>query len=299
MPTNATLDRLSAPKKDEDLARGSTSGSRRPFRRLGPALLFCFTAILAILTVSPLIWMISASLKPGAETFAPNIIPSHPTLENFRYVFTALPFWRYMLNSFFVSGTITVVALWFHSMAGFALARLRFPGREAIFLAIFSTFLVSLPVIIVPLFILVRQMGMVNTYAGLIVPATFNAFGIFLLRQFYIAIPNELQEAAVIDGAGYFRIYWNIMLPLSRPILAALAVFFFLANWNAFIWPLTITNDPNLWVVQIAIASFHQQYSASWNYIMAGSTIVALPTLLLFFIFQRQLVESIKTSGLK
>src|SRR5258708_15361788 len=148
-----------------------------------------------------------------------------------------------MWKGFVVAGSVGGVGLWFHSMAGFALARLRFPGREAIFLAIFSTFLVSLPVIIVPLFILVRQMGMVNTYAGLIVPAIFNAFGIFLLRQFYIAIPNELQEAAVIDGASYFRIYWNIMLPLSRPILAALAVFFFLANWNAFIWPLTITKD--------------------------------------------------------
>jgi multiple sugar transport system permease protein len=272
---------------------------RKTVRRIGPVLLFCFTAVLAVLTVTPLVWMVSASLKPGDETFSPDIIPLHPTLDNFRYVFTAVPFWRYMFNSFFVAGTITVVALWFHSMAGFALARLRFPGREAIFLAIFSTFLVSLPVIIVPLFILVRQMGMVNSYAGLIIPAIFNAFGIFLLRQFYIAIPQELQEAAVIDGASYFRIYWNIMLPLSRPILAALAVFFFLANWNAFIWPLTITNDPNLWVVQIAIASFQQQYSASWNYIMAGSTIVALPTLLLFFIFQRQLVESIKTSGLK
>jgi multiple sugar transport system permease protein len=204
-----------------------------------------------------------------------------------------------MLNSFFIAGTITVVALWFHSMAGFALARLKFPGREVIFLIIFSTFLVSLPVIIVPLFILVRQMGMVNSYAGLIIPAIFNAFGIFLLRQFYIAVPQELQEAAIIDGASYFRIYWSVMLPLSRPILAALAVFFFLANWNAFIWPLTITNDRSLWVVQIAIASFHQQYSSSWNYIMAGSAIVALPTLLLFFIFQRQLVESIKTSGLK
>jgi multiple sugar transport system permease protein len=273
--------------------------SRKGFRRLGPVLLFCFTAVLAILTISPLVWMICASLKPGDETFSPNLLPQHWTLENFQYVFTASPFWRYMLNSFFIAGTITVVALWFHSMAGFALARLKFPGREVIFLAIFSTFLVSLPVIIVPLFILVRQMGMVNTYAGLIIPAIFNAFGIFLLRQFYIAIPQELQEAAIIDGAGYFRIYWSVMLPLSRPILAALAVFFFLANWNAFIWPLTITNDRTLWVVQIAIASFHQQYSSSWNYIMAGSTIVALPTLLLFFIFQRQLVESIKTSGLK
>jgi multiple sugar transport system permease protein len=273
--------------------------SRKGFRRLGSVLLFCFTAVLAILTISPLVWMICASLKPGDETFSPNLLPQHWTLENFQYVFTASPFWRYMLNSFFIAGTITVVALWFHSMAGFALARLKFPGREVIFLAIFSTFLVSLPVIIVPLFILVRQMGMVNSYAGLIIPAIFNAFGIFLLRQFYIAIPQELQEAAIIDGAGYFRIYWSVMLPLSRPILAALAVFFFLANWNAFIWPLTITNDRTLWVVQIAIASFHQQYSSSWNYIMAGSTIVALPTLLLFFIFQRQLVESIKTSGLK
>lgn len=272
---------------------------RKTFRRLRPVLLFLFTAVLAILTVSPLLWMVSTSFKPGDETFSPNIIPLHWTLENFQYVFTTLPFWRYMLNSFFVAGTITVVALWFHSMAGFALARLRFPGRDVIFLAIFSTFLVSLPVIIVPLFILVRQMGMVNSYAGLIIPAIFNAFGIFLLRQFYIGIPSELQEAAVIDGASYFRIYWSVMLPLSRPILAALAVFFFLANWNAFIWPLTITNDRSLWVVQIAIASFRQQYSASWNYIMAGSTIVALPTLLLFFIFQRQLVESIKTSGLK
>ena len=267
--------------------------------RLRKSLLFVAIATLAILTISPLVWMVSTSFKPGDEVFSPNIIPAHPTLENFQHVFTALPFWRYMLNSFFVAGAITVIALWFHSMAGFALARLRFPGREVIFFAIFSTFLVSLPVIIVPLFILVRQMGMVNNYAGLIIPAIFNAFGIFLLRQFYIAIPNELQEAAVIDGASYFRIYWNIMLPLSRPILAALAVFFFLANWNAFIWPLTITNDQSLWVVQIAIASFRQQYSASWNYIMAGSTIVALPTLLLFFIFQRQLVESIKTSGLK
>jgi multiple sugar transport system permease protein len=277
----------------------SAPPSQSIFRRLGPILLFCFTAVLAILTISPLLWMICASLKPGDETFSPNLLPQHWTLENFQYVFTASPFWRYMLNSFFIAGTITVVALWFHSMAGFALARLKFPGREVIFLIIFSTFLVSLPVIIVPLFILVRQMGMVNSYAGLIIPAIFNAFGIFLLRQFYIAIPQELQEAAIIDGASYFRIYWSVMLPLSRPILAALAVFFFLANWNAFIWPLTITNDRSLWVVQIAIASFHQQYSSSWNYIMAGSTIVALPTLLLFFIFQRQLVESIKTSGLK
>ena len=156
---------------------------------------------------------------------------------------------------------MTVVALFFHSMAGYALARLRFPGREVIFLAIFSTFLVSLPVIIVPLFIIVKAMGMLNSYAGLIVPAIFNAFGIFLLRQYYLSLPRELEEAAVIDGAGYWRIYWSVILPLSRPILSALAILFFLANWNAFLWPLTVASDPDLWVVQVGIANFKSQYS--------------------------------------
>jgi multiple sugar transport system permease protein len=261
--------------------------------------LFLSTALLAILTASPLVWMISAAFKEPAEIFNSSLIPQHPTLENFSYVFTQLSFVRCILNTFFIAGTITVVALFFHSMAGFAFARLKFPGRDFIFLSIFSTFLVSLPVIIVPLFILVQHLGMVNNYAGLIIPAIFNAFGIFLLRQFYLGIPSELQEAAIIDGASYWGIYWNIMLPLSRPILSALAVFFFLVNWNAFLWPLTITTNRDLWVVQVAIASFQNQYSAAWNYIMAASVVVALPTLLLFFFFQRQLVESIKTTGLK
>jgi multiple sugar transport system permease protein len=261
--------------------------------------LFLSTAVLAILTAAPLVWMVSAAFKPPAEIFNSSLIPQHPTLDNFSYVFTKLPFTRYILNTFFVAGTITVIALFFHSMAGYAFARLKFPGRDLIFLCIFATFLVSLPVIIVPLFILVRQLGMVNNYAGLIIPAIFNAFGIFLLRQFYLGIPGELQEAAIIDGATYWGIYWNIMLPLSRPILSALAVFFFLVNWNSFLWPLTITTNQDLWVVQVAIASFHSQYSAAWNYIMAASAVVALPTLILFFFFQRQLVESIKTSGIK
>jgi multiple sugar transport system permease protein len=227
------------------------------------------------------------------------IIPANPTLANFAYVFTEVDFVRYLLNTFVVAATVTVTALLFHSMAGFALARLRFPGREAIFLTMFSTFLVSLPVIIVPLFILVRAFGMLNSYAGLIIPSIFNAFGIFLLRQFYLSVPRELEEAALIDGASFFRIYWSIILPISRPVLAALAILFFLANWNAFLWPLTITRDPELRLVQVAIAGFQGQYTAAWNYVMAASTVVALPMLLLFLIFQRQILDSLKTSGLK
>jgi multiple sugar transport system permease protein len=257
------------------------------------------TAILALMTLFPLLWMVSIAFKPAAESFSPNLIPTSPTLDNFIYVLTGVPFVRYMLNSFFVSAAVTVIALFFHTMAGYALARLRFPGREVIFLAIFSTFLVSLPVIIVPLFIIVRAMGMLNSYAGLIVPAIFNAFGIFLLRQYYLSLPKEIEEAARMDGAGYWRIYWSIVLPLSRPIMSALAILFFLANWNSFLWPLTITSDSNLWVVQVGIANFKSQYAASWNYMMAASTIVAIPTLVLFVIFQRQIMDSLKTSGLK
>jgi multiple sugar transport system permease protein len=255
--------------------------------------------VLAFMTLFPLLWMVSIAFKSSAESFSPNLIPTAPTWDNFIYVLTGVPFIRYMLNSFFVSATVTLVALFFHTMAGYALARLRFPGRELIFLAIFSTFLISLPVIIVPLFIIVRAMGMLNSYAGLIVPAIFNAFGIFLLRQYYLSLPREIEEAARIDGAGYWRIYWSIILPLSRPIMSALAILFFLANWNAFLWPLTIASDPKLWVVQVGIANFKSQYSASWNYMMAASTIVAIPTLVLFVIFQRQIMDSLKTSGLK
>jgi multiple sugar transport system permease protein len=260
--------------------------------------LFFFALLLGLLNVSPLLWMVSAAFKGTDDLYSLNLVPNHPTLDNFVYVLTEANFPRWILNSFFVSTVISLAGLWFHSMAGYALARLRFPGRAILFFLLFSTYLVSFPVIIVPLFILVKVLGWINSYTGLIVPAIFNVFGIFLLRQFYLGIPKEMEEAAVIDGAGYWRLYWEIVLPLSRPILATLFVFFFLANWNAFLWPLTITRDPELYVVQVGIMSFRQQYSSAQNYVMAGSVIVALPTVLLFLIFQRQLIESIKTSGL-
>jgi multiple sugar transport system permease protein len=261
--------------------------------------LYIASSILSLMTVAPLFYMLSMSLKESNEVFGTNLVPNHPTLANFVYVFTQIDFIRYLWNSFFVSAVVTIVALIFHSMAGYALARLRFPGRDAIFLAMFATFLISQPVIIVPLFILARTLHLLDSYAGLIIPSIFNAFGIFLLRQFYLAVPRELEEAALIDGAGYFRIWRSIIVPLSRPILSALAILFFLANWNSFLWPLTIISNQDLWMVQVAIASFRQQYNGSWNYVMAASTVVALPTIVMFIIFQKRIIESIKTSGIK
>lgn len=269
---------------------------RRNPGRLG---LTALCAVLAALAVFPVLWLVSASFKTRSTVTDGRLIPTEVTFDNFVYVFTEVPFARFLWNSFFISAVITIVSLLFHSMAAYALARLRFPGREPIFMAIFATLLVTPPVILIPLFLVVRQLGMLDSYAGLIVPAIFNAFGIFLLRQFYLGLPRELEEAAIVDGCGYWRVYWSIVLPLSRPILAALAVFFFLANWNSFIWPQIVTTDPDLTVVQVGMASFQQQYLSNWNYILAAAAVAALPMLVLFFTFQRQIVESIKTSGLK
>ncbi|MEL6125542.1 MAG: carbohydrate ABC transporter permease, partial [Pseudomonadota bacterium] len=186
------------------------------------------TLMLALSAVAPLIYMVSVAFKPAAEVFSMTLLPEAPTWDNFVHVFAELDFLRYLLNTLFVAGSVTVTALVFHSMAAFALARLRFPGRDAIFLAMFATFLVSLPVIIVPLFVMVRWLGLVNSFGGLIIPAIFNAFGIFLLRQYYLSIPREVEEAAQIDGASYLRLWWSVIVPMSRPLLAALAILFFL-----------------------------------------------------------------------
>lgn len=268
-------------------------------RRASRAGLIGLAVLVSVATVFPLLWMVSSAFKTRATVNDGKLLPDDLTFDNFVYVFTEVPFARYLWNSFFTASVITVVALLFHSMAAYALARLRFPGREAVFLTIFSTLLITAPVVLIPLFIVVRELRMLNSYAGLIVPAIFNAFGIFLLRQFYLGLPREVEEAAIVDGCGYWRVYWNVVLPMSRPILSALAVFFFLANWNSFAWPLVATNDQDLNVVQLGIASFQDQYGSQWNYLLAAATVAALPMLALFFTFQRQITESIKTSGMK
>jgi multiple sugar transport system permease protein len=274
-------------------------------RRMRPATMFQLAAaiLVAIFALFPLLWLFTGGFKTQSEASTGAFLPSHPTFDNFVFIFTQVPFLRYLINSFLVSIVVTAVALLFHSMAAYALARLRFRGRDTIFMLVFATLLVTAPVILVPLFVVVRELHMLNNYAGLIVPALFNAFGIFLLRQYYITIPKELEEAAIVDGCGYWRVYWNMILPLSRPILAALTVFFFLANWNAFVWPLIVLADDKYFTVQVGLQLLQDQVTlgggANWSYLLAGCTLTALPTMILFFFLQRRLVESIKTSGLK
>ncbi|GAA1660158.1 carbohydrate ABC transporter permease [Catellatospora bangladeshensis] len=267
-----------------------------PRRRIGLRAVVAY--LIALLTVAPLLWLVLTVFKPAEEVFR-NGLPSRFTLDNIRYVLTEVPFGRYLFNSALVSLVVTGVALILHSMAAYALARLRFPGRTVFFYGIVSTLLVSLPVILVPLFLVVRELGLLDTYAGLILPAIFHAFGIFLLRQYYLNLPRELEEAADLDGCGYFHRWWRIVLPLSRPALASLAVLFFLANWNAFLWPVTATRDPDLRMVQVGISTLQGQYGSAWNHLLAATVIAAVPTVIAFLAGQRRLVEAIKTSGLK
>jgi multiple sugar transport system permease protein len=283
-------------------ARTRRAARARRRRKAGDRLvLYLLAAIAFVILAGPLLWMVSSALKTRSEVLAnpPSALPDSPQWANFSDVFDQVPFARYLLNSALVATVVTIVALLFHSMAAYSLARLRYPGRNVIFVAILSTLMVPFTVIVVPLFIIVDWLGWVDTYWGLIVPMIPHAFGIFLLRQFYLSLPRELEEAAIVDGASLMRVYWSIVLPLSRPILAALGIFFFLANWNNFLWPLVVTQSQDLWVVQLGIQQFTGEHGSQYQLIMAASTLAALPTLLLFFVLQTRLVEGIKLTGLK
>lgn len=275
--------------------------TRTPGRIFGTALWYTVCTLLAIVFAGPFVWMISNSFKPSDEIFAnpPILISQNATFDNYREVFEQAPFERYMLNSFIVAGSVTVIALLLHAMAGYSLARLNYPGRNIIFIGIISTLMIPFYTILIPLSLLVKELGWFNTYLALIVPAIPHAFGIFWLRQFFLGIPTDLEDAARIDGASRIGVFFRIALPLAKPVLAALAVFFFLANWDSFLWPLIAANKPEMRVVQVGVQSFTGERGIAWHLIMAASVVAVLPTMILFFTLQRFIVQSVKLSGLK
>ena len=268
---------------------------------LGIGVYYVIAIVFAVIFAGPFLWMISSALKPASEIFAnpPILISPNASLDNFSKVFEQAPFGQYMFNSFFVATTVTLAALLLHSMAGYALARLSFPGRQLIFVGILSTLMIPFYTILIPLALLVKQLGWINTYAALIVPAIPHAFGIFWLRQFFLGIPQDLEDAARIDGASRIGVFFRVALPLARPVLASLAVFFFLANWDAFLWPLVAANRPDMRMVQVGIQSFTGEHGNAWELIMAASVLAVLPTLALFFALQRFIIASVKMTGLK
>lgn len=265
------------------------------------AVLYAALCLLAVVTIFPLLWMVLSAFKSVDVMFRypPVLVPPRWQFSNFREVFELSPFSRYLLNSFYVASTVTVVALLLHSMAGYALARLRFPGNRVMFLMIVSTLFIPLYAITIPLFLIVQQFGWVNRYWGLIVPSIPNAFGIFLFRQFFLSLPRELEDAARIDGCGRIGTFFRIALPMARPITATLAVFFFLYNWDNFFWPLIVTSSTDMRVVQVGVAAFYDVYNPRWNLMLAGASIAVVPSFVLFFLLQRHLVRGIQLTGLK
>ncbi len=245
---------------------------------------------LAALTVGPFLWLLVTALKGGAENifaYPPSLWPAQPTLDNFRQVWEAVPFGRYFFNSVLVAVVSVALNLIIASLAAFPLARMRFRGREPFFVVILATMMIPLPVIMIPLFILSQRLGLLNTYAGLILPTAVSAFGIFLMRQAFLAIPREIEEAAVIDGASPWEVFWQVMLPLTKPSLATLAIFVFVGAWGDFLWPLIVLKDPDLYTLPVGISYLAGTFSANWRLIAAGSVLSIIPIVAVFIGLQR------------
>jgi multiple sugar transport system permease protein len=254
----------------------------------------------ALTIVAPLMWMVTTSLKPANAVYQPPyLIPDTFRWSNYEQAWSAAPFAQYYLNTIIMTAGIVAGHVIFDAMAAYAFARLRFPFRNTLFLILLATMLVPQFVTIIPAFALVTALGWLDTYAALIVPRLVDVFGIVLLRQYFATIPVQIEEAARLDGASRMRIFWQLMLPLSRPALATLAMFSFLFAWNDFLWPLLVTNSDELRTIQIGLSAFQGRYGTRWNYLMAGTVTATIPCLVMFVIFQRSLIRGIALTGLK
>ena len=250
--------------------------------------------------VLPFLWTITTSLKPLKMTYSPPyIIPTHFEWKNYVVAWEAAPFPRFYLNTTIMAVSIVIGQLTLCSMAAYAFARLKFPGRDLLFLVFLGTMMVPFHVTLIPAYLIVHWLGWVDTYQALIVPRLVSAFGIFLLRQYFLTIPNELDEAALLDGCSKLGVLWHIILPLSQPALSALAIFAFLFAWNDFLWPLIVTNDPLMRTIQLGLAMFQGKYGTRWTYLMAGTVTATVPGIIIFLIGQKRFIEGVALSGLK
>lgn len=267
------------------------------------ALLYAILVIFALVTLIPLMWAISTSLKPNGDVFSvpPQWIPSSPQWSNFESAWTLAPFERFYFNTAYITGLIVLGQLITSSMAGFAFARLKFPGRDTLFLFYLASLMIPSQVIMIPVFLMVRDLGWVNSHLSLIIPSLAGPFGTFLFRQFFLSIPEELADAARIDGCTQLGIYWRIFLPLSKPALATLGVFTALNTWNSFLWPLILIRSPELYTVTQGLGLLRglNQFEVPWELVMAGTVTAMIPIVIVFLLAQRYFIEGITLTGVK
>lgn len=266
---------------------------------------YAFLVVGALAMIGPFLWMITASLKEPGSIFSyqrpwwQDWIPTQFVWQNYVQAWNAVPFARFYLNSIFVSIAITIGQVVTSAFAAYAFARLEFPGRDKIFFAYLATMMVPGAVTMIPVFILLRTLGWIDTYKAVILPGIFTAYGTFLLRQFFLTLPKDLEDAAKIDGCSYFGIFWRIILPLSKPALATLTTFTFMGSWLNFMWPLIVLNTHNLFTLPVGLSYFQSLHHTDWTLLMAGSLMMILPILIVFIINQRYFVEGIKLTGIK
>lgn len=267
----------------------------RPGLGLGPALRHAGIAAVALLFLFPFFWMLSNALRADAEIFAvpPRLLPSQVQWGNFVQAWSYLPFGRFFLNSAVVAAAITAIVLVVSSLAAYAFARLRFVGRGGLFVLYLATLMVPQAVIVIPLFLMMSAFGWTDSYLALIVPMAFSSFGTFLLRQFFLTIPLELEEAAMIDGASRLRILLTIFVPLARPALGLLTLFTFTGQWNSFLWPLIAVSGPEHATIPLGLTMFQGQQGTQWNFMMAGAAISMLPGLFLTVLLHRYIFKGI------
>jgi len=278
------------------------AGRWSAWRRTAPqAVLYVALIAVAVVMLFPFVWMVSTSLTSDAQLFVtpPQLIPSPFVPGNYTRVADAFPLGAFLRNSLIVAAVSTTLQVATSAMAAYAFARLQFRGRDALFLVYLATLMVPLQVIVVPLFIEMRFMNFVNSYPGLILPSIASAFGTFLLRQAFLSLPRELEEAAFIDGASHWTVFRRIVLPLSGPALATFGIFAFMASWNSFLWPLIVTSSQDLMTLPVGLSNLHGRYATAWNLVMAGSTISVIPIVLVYLVAQRHVVRGVALSGLK
>jgi putative chitobiose transport system permease protein len=264
--------------------------------------LYLLLGAIALAMLFPLLWLLGTSLKSPTEdifSFPPKIFPTQPTLENFRQVWQNYPFAQYLLNSTIVAALTVSINLLFCSLAAYPLARLNFRGRDLILAIAISTIMIPFQIVMIPLYILTVQLGLRNTYLGVILPTLASAFGIFLLRQAFQGVPKELEEAARIDGCSELGIWWHVMIPAVRPALVTLAIFVFIGSWSDFLWPLIVLEQPEYFTLPLGVARLASALDFDWRAIAAGSIISIAPVLLLFLFLQRYIIPTNTGSGVK
>jgi multiple sugar transport system permease protein len=280
---------------------GATNASGRPLRRRERLAILAILVPVAIIGLFPMYWMVTTALTPSSAAIRvpPSLVPLDASTENLAELFRQAPILLWAFNSLVIAVAIMVCHVVFDSMAGYAFAKKRFPGKNLMFLLIVSSLMVPVEVTLVPRFILVTRLGLDDNLLGVILPSIADVFGIFLMRQFIRTLPTELEEAARVDGANEWHVFWRIIMPLSRPAVATVAIFSFVGAWNAFLWPLIVLSKRELLTLPVGVALLQQEFSTNIGLQMAGAAVGAIPTIVLFLFFQRQFLEGVRVGGVK